>query len=383
MTYVILTLIVGIMALSALNEHLSPDEAQFLNRVIEQETSVDLPIRLQSMWADFCGLMERPTRLLGLWTALGGLLILLATIRRGGGSSFQGIVTVGVFGVFMSSAVNIGGSAPSFFALAVVIFWVQQLTRWSLGHLAILAIIGIVGAQAALGTPDQAPFSWSSFLSLGPNLTPLGLPLWLGSALTISFLVGGLLAKRAFLGLIFMTAGLLAPPVAQYFALPLAPPAWILASYGIPAALLLSQRTPGATTPWLSGVALTLTLLVLGTTGYQAATAEKPSADRERLDWVASHLPQSTWLVLDGNRKAVLRFYEHSGHRTGHRSILIRHQKDRETLVRVALSEKPPLICLIGSDPNSIAGLLDRYELVSRQDHPDDILVWKFKRRAN
>ena len=93
-------------------------------------------------------------------------------------------------------------------------------------------------------------------------------------------------------------------------------------------------------------------------------------------------MPSTAWIALDGERKDVLRYFEYCGHRTGHRSILIRDEADLARLVQVALYEKPTRICLFGVDKSKIKGLKERYELTPVDGQPEGVIVATFRRRS-
>ncbi len=376
-------IIVGLMSYSASREHLSRQEARFLNEVIEFDDTATLPVRVQDSWADFCGLMERPSRLLGLIAAVGGLLLLLNVIRRGGGSIFLGLTIAGAFGVIIVDGVTIGASAPAFLGLAAVAYVIHRLLGLSLFSLSVVSLVILLVFQFAVAGQAASDSSWSSWQNLGPNLGLWGLPAWSGLASFGSLVVAAFLCRQDYRGLGLLALAVAAVPMARRFGIQALPTSWVLSAYAVPITLLLTTPEKNRPTPkLLTAVGLILTLIVLG--AQFEATRRSPSTrlDRERLDWVADTLPKSAWLVLDGDRRDVLLYYEQSGHRTGHRWILVKDQADLKTLVRVALSEKPPMICLIDTDPKSLTKLRERYELVEPENLPTGITFARFKRRG-
>ncbi|MFT7618281.1 MAG: hypothetical protein ACI97A_001923 [Planctomycetota bacterium] len=376
------TVIVGFMVFAGIGEHLRPEEAKFLNQVIEPSSTPPIPIVLQSMWADFCGLMERPSRLLGLLSGLGGLLLLLATVRRSGGSTFLALAAAGAMGLALTESVLIGGSGFVFFAVAAGVHLLQRLFGLPLRALAFLSIALVVAAQFGMGLAEGPSDSMEAWFRFGPDLAYWGLPQWLGASLIALLLAVAFLAIEEPDGFLLVGCALGVTFITDAFGLTLGPVSSVIAGYSVPLCLWLG--IPRKSKKWTKNLAMTcclVTALVIGTEVFRTLNTPDGRTDRIALDWVASKMPSSSWLAIDGERKDVVRYFEYCGHRTGHRSILIRDEADLARLVRVALYEKPTRICLFDVDEKAIKGLLARYTLTPMEGQPDGVSLASFQRR--
>jgi hypothetical protein len=209
-----------------------------------------------------------------------------------------------------------------------------------------LGLCGIALTRQLGGTPAAAgllalgslPWFWDSAVGIGTDA-----PLFCVTAATSLVVFGkrtGVLAAMLFTAILIAAWGIW--PSLWMAACPII--AWGVA--------LVWTKLSRAQSMGITAVLLAaMLILVFGSRG------ESNAAHVERLDWIRTHVDSRATLMIHGQGRHIIRYYQTAHHRTGHPTLEVDPNTDFAALAQRLYLERHPLLVVLGCSESLDAAL--------------------------